>query len=81
MTTCVGATTVCTGLDLRPIRRGLRREVVLWCSGCRTKADAMGVTVVERRVAEVPVARDRRAFVAPWRRNLIARDETGAVLR
>jgi hypothetical protein len=37
-------------------------------------------TIVDRRVASVPVTVDRRRFVPAWLRNLSARDETGRLL-
>lgn len=80
MTSCSGNTSACSGDDLRPVTIGLRRDVLAMCAGCRSTASAMGLRVVERRVASVPVARERRAFIAPWLRRLTARDETGAVM-
>ncbi len=79
MSPCRGNCSTCDGRDLAPVRIGLRREVLIFCSGCRATASAMGLRIVERRVASVPVARDRRAFLAPWRRHNLARDLTGAL--
>jgi hypothetical protein len=76
---CAGNTTMCDGLDLAPVKLGLRPQLIVMCSGCRRAAAAMGAHIVERRVAAVPVAIDRRRFVAPWRRSLVARDLTGAL--
>ena len=81
MTRCAAVTTTCDGLDPLPVKLGLRPDVLVLCAGCRRTAGAMGLRVVERRVAAVRVAIERRRFVPPWLANLRGRDETAAVLR
>lgn len=81
MTPCSGNTSACDGLDLAPVRIGLRRDVLVFCGACRATAEGMGLRVVERRAVSVPVAQERRAFVPAWRRRGLAVDLTGAVLR
>lgn len=67
----------------RPHAQYLGHRVVDVCAECVISLTAIGMslTPVERRVADVPVARDRRRFLPAWLANLTARDETGAVLR
>lgn len=81
MNGCASNCTQCDGRDLAPVRLGMSPTVRTFCGACREKAAAMGavVNLVERRVAALPVAEDRRRWVAPWRRNLLARDESGLV--
>lgn len=79
-TRCQGNTTTCDGLELAPVKLGLRNDVFVLCAGCRRTASAMGAQIVERRVAQVPVAVERRAWVPRWRRGDLARDLTGSVL-
>lgn len=81
MSRCQGSTSACSGRDLAPVRIGLRRDVLVFCGACRAIAEGMGLRIVERRAVSVPVAQERRAFVAPWLARLTARDLTGAVLR
>lgn len=75
-TPCVGATDSCTGLDLLPVRFGLRRDVSIVCSGCRGTALYMSAATIERRVSAVPVKAERRRFVPAWLERLTARDLT-----
>ena len=77
---CSGTTTTCDGLDIRPVKLGLRPAVFPMCSGCRATASSMGVRIVERRVASIPVEVERRRFVPTWRRRLVGRDETGRLV-
>lgn len=81
---CVGSVAAdCDNFDVLPVRRGLRPDVQIYCAKCRAAMTRAGAQfrVVERRVAAVPVAEDRRrTFIAPWRRHLAARDETGRML-
>ena len=71
----------CNQRDVLPVRLWPRRDLQLMCSGCRASIGQV-VTIVERRVAAVRVARDRRRFTARWIRiGNLARDETASVLR
>jgi hypothetical protein len=79
---CSGNTSKCDGRDLMPVRLGLGRgEIRIFCGACRSTAAAMGLHVIERRIADVPDARrrDRRRFVPTWLRNLKARDMSGVL--
>lgn len=78
---CAFLTSTCDSLDLAPVRLGLRRNVIVMCAGCRRTAAAMGVRIVERRVAQVPVAVERRRSLRPaWLRGDLSRDLTGLVV-
>ncbi len=64
----------CDQVDIRPVRLGFRRDLQLMCAGCRASASQV-ITVVERRVADVPVARDRRHWRPQWLARLTARED------
>jgi hypothetical protein len=69
----------CAGRDQRAYRFAMRRDIFTACADCASYLMGQGLTLVpvERRVAVVPVAADRRRFVASWIRNLVAKDTTG----
>lgn len=78
---CASLTSTCDGLELAPVRLGLRREVYVLCQGCRRTAAAMGVRIIERRVADTHVSNDRRRSRPPWLARLTARtDESWRLL-
>lgn len=64
---------------VRPYAYALARRTTLLDDGCAKQLFqiGMGLTPIERRVADIPVADDRRRFVPAWLRHLTARDETG----
>lgn len=76
MTACAAPSIRHDGLDLRPVRIGLRPELLILCSGCRLAAATDGlVRIVERRSVDLPVTHDRRRFVPAWLRGLTARED------
>lgn len=80
MNACFFNTPAHNGNDILPVRLGMRRDVRLACFGCRTHISESGfLRIVERRVATVEVAQDRRRFVPTWMRNLVAVDRTDHV--
>ena len=82
MNHCKGNTSACDGRDLAAVKLPLRPIIVVMCAACREIAVGMGLhlTVVERRVADVPVEQERRGFRPRWLRNLRGRDETGRMV-
>lgn len=75
---CPGNSAAHDGLDILPVKVPLRAEPRLLCAGCRAGYAAMGmaVTVIERRVEQVPVETDRRRAYRPaWLRHLTARED------
>jgi hypothetical protein len=82
MTGCSGKAAACRGGPVRPFTDPIdrRRAVTLMCVECATSLNASGTGFVEtdRRVTDIPVAVDRRPFMPAWRRNLLAKDMTGA---
>lgn len=81
MNGCKGNTSDCTGRDIQPVRIGLSHEERLFCRDCRVTAARMGLflRVVERRLADVPVAHERRGVPRPaWLARLTAREDTWA---
>ena len=72
--TCHFNTTGHDGQDILPVRLGLRSEVQLCCAGCRTEIARHGfLRVVDRRVTDLPVLHERRAFRPRWMANLTAK--------
>jgi hypothetical protein len=82
MTPCKGNTSSCDGRDLAAVKLPLRSIVVVMCAACREVAVGMGLhlTVVERRVTDIPVEQERRSFRPRWLSHLRGRDETGRLV-
>ena len=77
---CYFATAACNQAEILPVRLGLRSEVQLACSGCRTEIARHGfLRVVDRRVTDLLVIHERRGWKPAWLSRLTARDETGRV--
>ena len=78
MNPCKGNTSACDGRDLAAVKLPLRPIIVVMCARCREIAVGMGLhlTVVERRVADVPVEQERRGFRPRWLSRLTAKDLT-----
>lgn len=65
----------------RPYKSALGHREKVWCDACAASAMSLGVslTLVERRVTDIPVTRERRHFGKPrWLAHLRAKDMTGA---
>lgn len=70
------------GLNVMPIRLGIRRDIQLACEGCRRVIAVSGmVRVVDRRQVDVtPAVERRRSFRPAWLSRLVSRDETGRIV-
>lgn len=78
--TCLFGTPGHTDLDILPIRLSIRKDVQLACAGCRAyMAERCYLRVVDRRLADLPVAEDRRLRRPAWLANLTNVDRTGLV--
>ncbi len=66
----------------RPYAYALGSRTTDLCDGCAASLTALGMALapVERRIIDEPATVERRRFVAPWRRHLPARDESGVVM-
>lgn len=75
-------TALCANRDLGAYRIGLSTRVHIYCAQCAATVARYGAYIqpVERRVDDVPVETERRAWRPAWLRNLTAKDMTGRVL-